>query len=386
MIAVPVAGCGSSVTPAVDTDSGAADVGAPIDRQNPVDTGTYRPDVSYGDLPGFDAGTPRVDVPLADVVTTEIAPIVDVGQDAGSPTDTATPGDSAACAPYRASESSPGTCEETVVYPCGLPREAQVDAGTFINYELCRTLCAPLGDGFFGGGCRRLEQRSDGSDQIACTTCAVGRRSDGLMAVRGAREAGPVGDFFARVATLEWASVTAFERLADDLARFGAPSELVAEARRSADDERRHTDSMGSLARRFGAPVREPEFAATDARSLEAVAVENAVEGCVRETFGALVATWQARSATDAGVAAALRDVAADETRHAEFSWALGRWADGVLDEGARARVRAAREGAVAELRAELDGAVDPALVSVAGMPDRATGLALFAAMTDALD
>ena len=206
------------------------------------------------------------------------------------------------------------------------------------------------------------------------------------MAVRGAREAGPLGDFFARVATLEWASVTAFERLADDLAHYGAPSELVAEARRSADDERRHTDSMGSLARRFGAPVRAPEFAATDARSLEAVAIENAVEGCVRETYGALVATWQARASQDAGVAAALTDVAADETRHAEFSWALGRWADGVLDEGARARVRAARESAVAELRAELDRAVDPALVSVAGMPDRATGLALFAAMTDALD
>lgn len=366
MLAVPVAGCGSVVTTAAETDSGAADVGSPVDRQNPVDVGSPVDRQNPVDT-GYDAGTPRVDTGSP----------VDVGYDAG------TRADGGECTPYVGSPT-PGTCEDVVVYPCGLPREAQVDSGTFLPYELCRTLCEPASSGI-GGGCRRMEPRSDGADQIACTTCAIGRRTEGLTAVRGAREAGPVGDFFARVATLEWASVTAFERLADDLARFGAPEELVDEARRSAEDERRHTDSMGALATRFGAPVRAPEFTEVGMRSLEALAVENAVEGCVRETFGALVATWQARSATDAGVAAALRDVAGDETRHAEFSWALGVWADGVLDEGARARVRAARGSALTELRAELDAAVDPALVSVAGMPDRATGLALFAAMTDAL-
>jgi hypothetical protein len=248
------------------------------------------------------------------------------------------------------------------------------------------TLCMPSTFGGGGGGCRRLERLPDGTDQVACITCAVGRRSDGLMAVEGARECGPLGDFFARVATLEWASVTAFERLAGELAGLGAPGELVDEARRSADDERRHTRAMGALAERFGAPVRAPVFTETGKRSLEAIATENAAEGCVRETFGALVATWQARASRDEAVARALREVAADETRHAEFSWALQRWVDGVLDDGARARVRAAREAAAAALWAELDAPVDPSLVAVAGMPDRETARALFSAMTAALD
>jgi hypothetical protein len=143
---------------------------------------------------------------------------------------------------------------------------------------------------------------------------------------------------------------------------------------------------MGALAERFGAPVRAPVFTETGKRSLEAIAAENAAEGCVRETFGALVATWQARASRDEAVARALREVAADETRHAEFSWALQRWVDGVLDEGARARVRAARDAAAASLWAELDAAVDPSLVAVAGVPDRDTARALFSAMSAALD
>jgi hypothetical protein len=61
---------------------------------------------------------------------------------------------------------------------------------------------------------------------------------------------------------------------------------------------------------------------APPARSLEELAVENAVEGCVRETYGALTAIWQARTAKDPSVAAAVRRIARDETRHAALSWA----------------------------------------------------------------
>ena len=52
-------------------------------------------------------------------------------------------------------------------------------------------------------------------------------------------------------------------------------------------------------------------------RELEAIAIENAVEGCVRESFGALLATWQAKTAGDARVRAAMKRIARDETRHA---------------------------------------------------------------------
>ena len=356
MLAVPVAGCGSSVTVGAETDAatdGGVDVVAPVDRFVPIDTGP------------IDTGP------------------IDTGPIDTGPIDTG-PVDARDCTPRLGTPLS-GTCDETVLHPCGIPPAAQVDAGSYISGELCATLCAPTSIGGGGGGCRRLDPLADGTERVACTTCAVGRRSEGLMPVEGARESGPLGDFFARVATLEWASVTAFERLADELAGCGAPDELVAEARRSADDERRHTLSMGAVAERFGAPVRAPEFTEIGKRSLESIALENAVEGCVRETFGALVATWQSQAARDEGIARALRDIAEDETRHAEFSWELQRWVDGVLDEGARARVHAARAQATASLWAELDAPVDPSLVAVAGMPDRDTARALFSAMTFAL-
>lgn len=350
MLAVPTVGCGSSVTMAVEPDAatdGGVDVVAPVDRFVPIDAGP------------IDAGP------------------IDTG-----PIDTG-PVDARDCTP-RLGGANPGACDEIVLHPCGVPLAAQVDAGSYIAGELCASLCAPTSIGG-GAGCRRLAPLADGTEQVACTTCAIGRRTDGLMPIEGARETGPLGDFFARVATLEWASVTAFERLADELEGFGAPGELVSEARRSADDERRHTRAMGAVAERFGAPVRAPVFTEVGKRSLESIALENAAEGCVRETFGALVATWQSRAARDEDIARALSEIAEDETRHAEFSWDLQRWVDGVLDGDARARVHAARAQAAASLWAELDAAVDPSLVAVAGMPDRDTARALFSAMTSAL-
>jgi len=53
-------------------------------------------------------------------------------------------------------------------------------------------------------------------------------------------------------AELEAISVRAFEELAAALTRHGAPAELSAAARRAADDERRHTATIGEFARHRG--------------------------------------------------------------------------------------------------------------------------------------
>jgi hypothetical protein len=47
------------------------------------------------------------------------------------------------------------------------------------------------------------------------------------------------------------------------------------------------------LARRHGVAPLPIKVGAFPARSLEDLAVENATEGCVRETYGALLALWQ---------------------------------------------------------------------------------------------
>ncbi len=104
---------------------------------------------------------------------------------------------------------------------------------------------------------------------------------------------------------------------------------------------------------------------------MDEIARENAVEGCVRETFGALVAHWQRDHATDTSIRAAMEVIAEDETSHAALAWRTAAWLDAHLDEVSRAEVRAAREAAVAELARELESEVPEALVRDAGMPPR---------------
>jgi hypothetical protein len=196
----------------------------------------------------------------------------------------------------------------------------------------------------------------------------IGRRPPGLAARRG-RGATPLGAYFAEVAQLEAASVPAFAMLRDELRAHGAPEELVARAEEARRDEIRHARVMRALARRFGGRVSRPRVQRRPVRSLEAIALDNAVEGCVRETLGALVGGYQARTSRDAEVRRAMGPIARDETRHAELSWAIDAWVCSRLPRAARARILDARRDALREVMADADRAPEPALARVAGLP-----------------
>lgn len=216
-----------------------------------------------------------------------------------------------------------------------------------------------------------------GSTQIDCAAAlCLGRRPEGLVAQREAADT--LGAFFAQAAQLEAASVPAFSRLGRELLSFGAPPALAARCRDAARDEVRHARSMRSLASRFGSAPAPVELAPFRSRSLEELAVENAVEGCTRELFGAVVGVWQAEAANDAEIRAAMRGIAADEIRHAELAFDIAAWAAPLLSAEARARVESARRESLADLRraALAPRAVD--LVDLAGLPppDAAAALA----------
>ena len=117
------------------------------------------------------------------------------------------------------------------------------------------------------------------------------------------------------------------------------------------------------------------------ARPLDEIALENAVEGCVRETFGALLGAYQAASAADPEVAAAMAGIAEDEARHAALAWRLAAWLEPRLDAGGLAAVRAARAEAVATLRRELADPIPPELERLAGVPGPARALTLLAGL-----
>src|SRR5262249_35131396 len=143
------------------------------------------------------------------------------------------------------------------------------------------------------------EVSNPATNEITCHPACTGRRPAGLTVPMRASAANVLGDYFAEMAALEAASVDAFRTLRDELALHRAPRSLRRAAARAARDEVRHARVTASIAKRFGAQPAPVEVIPSAPRPLEAIARENAVEGCVRETFGALIATRQAIAARD---------------------------------------------------------------------------------------
>jgi bacterioferritin (cytochrome b1) len=198
----------------------------------------------------------------------------------------------------------------------------------------------------------KTERLEDGDDN-----CAIGRRPEGYVPIaRGAS----LGEYLAMSAELEASSVPAFRRLARELRAHGAPPELVSRAVKAARDEIRHARLTRRLAQRFGGAPELPKIGKLPVRSLEAIAEENAREGCVRETFGALLASVQAHRAADAGIRAAMEAIAVDETEHAALAWDVAAWLETQLDGAARAVARQAKQSAYASLLDHVGAAASP--------------------------
>ncbi|MEA2751530.1 MAG: hypothetical protein QOI41_5673 [Myxococcales bacterium] len=203
---------------------------------------------------------------------------------------------------------------------------------------------------------------------IQCVYCAAGRRPPGFVPT-AAFDVAPLGSFFAHLAELEAASVDAFEILGGELAAHRAPPALVDRVHRAAADERRHARVTNALAKRHGGSAAVPVVLREATRDLEAMAIENATEGCVRETFGALAAMYQAEHAEDREIGDVMRRIAGDEIRHAALAWELASWFSSKLDAGARERVAQARAEAVAVLTKETSHELHADVVRFAGIP-----------------
>lgn len=297
------------------------------------------------------------------------------GCDASTPpaVDARVTNDASRCAPtHTVTMPVDADCpSEATLFPCELPPDLlDASVGKVLDLEYCDRRCTITST---KGGTYCYLRPDDAGTVFECQIqCIGGRRPEGFhepTPTEGAR------GWFARQAALEAASVQAFERMADELSAHGAPEAMVRGARGAADDERHHAALLASLA---GTGPTATIAGPRAVRALREVAVENAVEGCVRECFGALVATWQAARAVDPAVAAAMGRVARDETRHAALSWAVHVWSWGRLGAQDRAAVRSAARDA---WRA-LERSVAPPgaeLVAAAGLPDRSQQAELLA-------
>lgn len=308
------------------------------------------------------------------------------------------------CSPTPFTPVPADSCGDYIRFPCGVAKELAVRGDCYFALNDCAALCPDIhyscraADGYcsttLDGGHADAGDAGDAAEAgtptipadgvivpdhngavlIDCATCpgSAGRVPAGLEATT-VRARTALGAYFASAARLEAASVTAFRRLREELALHGAPAELLDAARDAERDEVRHTRAMARLARRHGGRYERPRVAEIAPRSLETIAHENAVEGCARETFGALLATWQAARVDDPELAATLTAIAKDETRHAALSWAVARWSLTRLGGSAAACMSEAWSKALAEVSAGGGeaGESGAGVAAVAGLPSR---------------
>jgi hypothetical protein len=174
-------------------------------------------------------------------------------------------------------------------------------------------------------------------------TCE-GRRHESWRPSAASRAGGAgtdAGAWYARAAANEAGSVRSFRALARELRGTAIGKRFAGRFRRAARDEIRHARVMRGEALRRGSEPARHDFAPESARSLAELALENAREGCVLETWAALLAHVQARSAPTARARRQFRRIAEDETRHAELAWDLHRHLSDALDERGRAELEA---------------------------------------------
>ena len=134
---------------------------------------------------------------------------------------------------------------------------------------------------------------------------------------------------FARDAQAECESVTAFLQLALELVELGAPDALIQRALFAAEQEIEHARLVTSLASRFGGSVSpllphcSPRPSATPGEALIRLAVESYLDGCIGEGWAARRAAEGARTARDPEVRTVRKQIAREESAHAEFGWQL---------------------------------------------------------------
>lgn len=221
--------------------------------------------------------------------------------------------------------------------------------------------------------------------ETASGACVEGRRPRGLVE-SGSNWLGSLCAHFTEIAHMEAAAVLAFDELIEHLRGFGAPADLLERAGKAREDEVRHAAATRALALRHGGRPVEPAIGeAAEAPSLLSFAIENMREGCVRETYGALVIAHQAAHAECPRIRAAFTRIRDEELEHAELSWDIASWLDEGLTPAGRAEVERARHEEIAVLLAAADVEPSDEVVRLAGMPTAATHRGLVAGLAPAL-
>jgi len=322
------------------------------------------------------------------------------------------PDASVTCQPSLGTINACGTTG--IRFPCGLPEgidEGQASSANCSRW--CEGYLGPSRDNRFR--CAVQPERGDATAALLCTRVCMpdagtpvpdtgpvvtdtgnggqpdvplwvdGRKPEGFQGQYAACSMDTVPAYLLAAAEMEAASVSSFARLARELTAHSAPRDLVDRARQSLRDEVKHTRQVARLAARLGATFTPPETVVGPVRPLVDIALENVVEGCVRETYAALQAEWQGQRAHDPAVRATYRHIAEDEARHASLAWDVAQWIAPRLTADERARVEAARSEAIVDLQHDRRTAPPPHLAGPLGLPSATEAMHLLAGLDRAL-
>jgi len=278
-------------------------------------------------------------------------------------------------------------CRDPKMNSCDLPsaymqefERLNGDAEFNLKGGLADRQCPDVGSQPLALDCARYVTR--GHDHDGCPV--AGRRPAGLRRV-ARRGDDRVAAYLARSAHLEAASVLAFQALAAELSLHGAPAALVADCLAAAREEVAHATALGALARARGATPCKATMPRRALPSLVQLAIENEVEGVVRESFGAAQAILSAHHASAPDVRSAMASIAVDEASHAALSSRIASWLSSQLTLEQRRLVASKRRDAIDELRRAIDIEPEGALVVELGVPSRAVSLRLLAGLENGL-
>ena len=154
----------------------------------------------------------------------------------------------------------------------------------------------------------------------------------------------------------EHASVAAFAQLTLDLMAVGAPPELVAASQRDALDEIRHAGACFAIARDIDGLAESPApfpdartrkflFTASREIALTQIAIDALADGVLNEGIASRLLAQLSKACELPAMAPVLREMAADESRHAAHSWDIIAWCLATGGTTVRSALRGAIDG-----------------------------------------
>lgn len=207
-----------------------------------------------------------------------------------------------------------------------------------------------------------------------CPKVVPGRMPNGIQINdRNDTTQSSIASYLANMAAMETAAITAFEYLVRELTAYGAPETLIAQAQQAVDEEKRHAEMAGLLAAAHEATVPAVQIDDFMLRSMYEIALENAIEGCVNETFAAACGIWQSEYAQMPVFKKIIGYITDEEISHAALSWEIHHWLMPQLTPMQQQAISKAQIKAVDDLMTSFRQKGDPAQQSAFGLPDEAS-------------